>query len=200
MLVNGGEGKVEIREDPKKGMVLKDAKSVFVDEKTYLEGFTIDDLISQGIKNRSISGTQANASSSRSHTIVCFTITSKLPTSSRLLSLKLNLIDLAGSERVSETGAQGLRLKEASQINLSLSVLTDVVSTLAKLKKSDRSQQQQQQPYLRFRDSKLTYFLKDSLGGTSYLMLIGCLSLEDKYIEDSMRTIEFAKNIKSIKF
>ena len=84
-------------------------------------------------------------------------------------------------------------MKEACNINKSLSVLTDVVSSLAKLKKGET------QGFSRFRESKLTHFLKDSLGGSAFIMLIACISLEDQFIEDSLRTIEFAKNVKNIK-
>jgi len=51
----------------------------------------------------------------------------------------------------------------------------------------------------RYRDSKLTYFLKDSLCGGAFILLIACISLEDKFLEDSLRTIDFAKNLKNIK-
>lgn len=156
------------------------------------EAFRIDDIIETGLKNRSVGGTQANAQSSRSHSIVTFSIQYKND-KGRLVSSKLNVIDLAGSERTGETNAQGQRLKEACQINKSLSVLTDVISSLARLKKGETA------GFSRFRESKLTHFLKDSLGGNAYIMVIACISMEERVAEDSMRTIEFAKNVKSIK-
>ena len=85
-------------------------------------------------------------------------------------------------------------MKEACQINKSLSVLTDVVSSLAKQKKGEAPN------FVRFRDSKLTHFLKDSLGGgNAYLILLACISMEEKVVEDSLRTIEFARSLKNIK-
>ena len=104
----------------------------------------------------------------------------------------MNVIDLAGSERVGETNAQGQRLKEAAQINKSLSVLTEIVSNLGKTAKGGAGVQ-------RYRDSKLTYFLKDSLCGGAFVLLIACISLEDKFVDDSLRTLDFAKNLKNIK-
>lgn len=99
---------------------------------------------------------------------------------------KLNIIDLAGSERVGETGAQGQRLSEACSINNSLSVLTEMIKHLAKssnpAKKRDSSV-----GFPRYRESKLTHYLKDSLGGM--IMVIACISLEDKFSDDSLRTI-----------
>ncbi len=76
-------------------------------------------------------------------------------------------------------------MKEACQINKSLSVLTDVISTLSKKGEGGGG-------FSRFRESKLTHYLKDSLGGNAYVMVIACISMEDKYAEDSMRSIEFA--------
>jgi hypothetical protein len=72
-------------------------------------------------------------------------------------------------------------------------VLTDVVSSLAKLKRGES------QGFSRFRESKLTHFLKDSLGGNAFILLIACLSLDSQFLDDSLRTIDFAKNVKNIK-
>jgi hypothetical protein len=69
-----------------------------------------------------------------------------------------------------------------------------MVSSLAKQKKGEVPN------FVRFRDSKLTHFLKDSLGGgNSYLILLACISMEEKVVEDSLRTIDFARSLKNIK-
>ena len=67
-----------------------------------------------------------------------------------------------------------------------------MVSSLAKLKKGSDG-------FSRFRESKLTHFLKDSLGGNAFILLIACISLEERVIEDSMRTLDFARSVKNIK-
>lgn len=71
--------------------------------------------------------------------------------------------------------------------------MTDVVSSLAKVKKGSEI------GFSRYRESKLTHYLKDSLGGNAYIMLVACISMEEKYSEDSIRTIEFARSVKNIK-
>lgn len=74
---------------------------------------------------------------------------------------KLNLVDLAGSERVGKSGAEGPRLREAQNINKSLLALGDVICAL-----------RSKQPYIPFRNSKLTYLLQDSLSGDSKTLMM----------------------------
>lgn len=82
----------------------------------------------------------------------------------------MNLVDLAGSEKVDKTGATGVRLKEASNINQSLSTLGMVISTLAEneMKGTDRN--------VPYRDSVLTKLLKNALGGNSKTIMICAIS------------------------
>ena len=81
------------------------------------------------------------------------------------MASKLNLVDLAGSERINKTGAQGDRLQEAKNINLSLSALGNVISALVDGKSH----------HIPYRDSKLTRLLQDSLGGnTKTVMIANC--------------------------
>jgi hypothetical protein len=95
---------------------------------------------------------------------------------------KINLVDLAGSERADSSGATGLRLKEGCNINRSLLTFINVISTLADLATTNaaqspsgttKQQQQQQQQYIPYRDSVLTWLLKDSLGGNSKTVILG---------------------------
>lgn len=107
-----------------------------------------------------------NERSSRSHAI--FTITIECSDigpdgSERLRMGKLNLVDLAGSERQSKTGAEGVRLQEATKINLSLSTLGLVISSLVDGKST----------HVPYRDSKLTRLLQDSLGGNAKTVMVG---------------------------
>ena len=96
-----------------------------------------------------------NARSSRSHMVVRLECTRVGTDGSQSCGI-LNLVDLAGSERVLKTNAVGQTLKEAQHINRSLSALGDVVSAL-----------QRRASHVPFRNSKLTFLLKDSLTGTS---------------------------------
>lgn len=87
----------------------------------------------------------------------------------------MNLVDLAGSERISKTGATGKTLVEAQKINLSLTTLGLCIKQL-----TDGSQ------FVNFRDSKLTYFLKESLGGNSKTTLVCTTSKQMKHLEESI--------------
>lgn len=107
-----------------------------------------------GNSNRSVGATAMNADSSRSHSIFSVYIESSeidaLTNEEKLRAGKLNLVDLAGSERQSKTHAEGVRLKEATKINLSLSALGNVISALVAGKDK----------HIPYRDSKLTRLLQ----------------------------------------
>lgn len=94
---------------------------------------------------------------------------------------RLNLVDLAGSERISKTGATGKTLQEAQKINLSLTSLGLVIKALT-----------ENSAHIPFRDSKLTMFLKDALGGNSKTTLICTASKQLRHIEESVQTLQFA--------
>ena len=145
-----------------------------------------------------------NAESSRSHSI--FTIhlersdavasesentqpNKKTSNKTKIRVAKLNLIDLAGSERQGKTGASGVRLKEATKINLSLSALGNVISALVDGKCS----------HVPFRDSKLTRLLQDSLGGNTKTLMLACLSPADNNADETLSTLRYANRAKSIK-
>uniref|UniRef100_A0ACD5XGG2 Uncharacterized protein n=1 Tax=Avena sativa TaxID=4498 RepID=A0ACD5XGG2_AVESA len=110
------------------------------------------DVLQTGSKARVVGSTNANEHSSRSHCIHCVMVKGENLMNGDCTNSKLWLIDLAGSERVTKTDAQGERLKEAQNINRSLSALGDVISALA-----TKSQ------HIPFRNSKLTQLLQDSL-------------------------------------
>ena len=88
---------------------------------------------------------------------------------------KLNLVDLAGSERISKTGATGKTLEEAKKINLSLTTLGLCIKHLTEGK-----------THVPFRDSKLTFFLKESLGGNSKTTLVCTSSQKYAHVEESV--------------
>merc|ERR1719362_2602688 len=102
---------------------------------------------------------------------------------------KLNLVDLAGSERQAKTEATGDRLKEATEINMSLSALGNVISALVDGKSK----------HIPYRDSKLTRLLQDSLGGNTKTMMVACLSPADNNYDETISTLRYANRAKNIK-
>ncbi|XP_002044329.2 kinesin-like protein KIF17 isoform X1 [Drosophila sechellia] len=154
------------------------------------------DWLHFGNKNRVTAATLMNKNSSRSHTI--FTITLEQSPFFNSIGLedafggirrgKLSLVDLAGSERQRRTGAKGDRLKEASQINLSLSALGNVISSLVDGKAK----------HVPFRDSKLTRLLQDSLGGNTKTLMISCISPTDINYDETISTLRYASRAKNI--
>ena len=101
---------------------------------------------------------------------------------------KLNIVDLAGSERQSKTGATGDRLKEATKINLSLSTLCHVISSLTDPKCT----------YIPYRDSKLTRILQDSLGGNTKTVMIAAIGPADYNCDETISTLRYASRAKNI--
>lgn len=152
---------------------------------TNIEDFLL--LIDQADQYRVVSETGLNKQSSRSHLLFIIEILQQLPDGSEKCG-KLNLIDLAGSEKIAKTGAQGETLEEAKKINLSLSTLGNVISSLSSEK-----------DHIPYRDSKLTRILQDSLGGNSKTTLIVACSPHVFNSDESSSTLKFALRAKKIK-
>ena len=146
-----------------------------------------------GAENRKVGATKMNAQSSRSHSIFTIYIETSEQDSKtgeqRIKAGKMHLVDLAGSERQSKTQSSGERLKEAQKINLSLSALGNVISALVDGKR----------PHIPYRDSKLTKFLKDSLGGNTNTVMIAALSPASHNYDDTLSTLRYASRAKQIK-
>jgi kinesin family protein 6/9 len=106
---------------------------------------------------------------------------SRVESSEKVICSKLNIIDLAGSERTKKTGSEGITLTEANFINKSLSYLEQVVVAL-----SDRHRD-----YVPYRQSKLTHLLKDSLGGNSKTVMVANVWPEPSHIEETISTLRF---------
>ena len=144
-----------------------------------------------GSKNRSVGSTNMNKHSSRSHSLFTITVErSELGADGKqhIRVGKLNMVDLAGSERIAKTGASGERLKEATKINLSLSTLCHVISSLTDPKAS----------YIPYRDSKLTRLLQDSLGGNTKTVMIANVGPADYNYDETMNTLRYASRAKNI--
>lgn len=147
-----------------------------------------------GSKNRTIASTQMNACSSRAHTIITIEFKRIEQTDIKKIekSAVINLVDLAGSEKVGKTGASGDRLKEAGQINKSLSCLGLVISTLVDVQNGKPGK-------VPYRDSCLTKILANALGGNSRTLMICAISPSgDNYVE-TLSTLRYADQAKKIK-
>jgi len=179
--------KLELKEDPKKGIYIKGLTSVIVKSVESME-----QTMTRGASNRHTAETNMNKDSSRSHcvfTIYVETCVTKKDGTESLKAGKLNLVDLAGSERQAKTQAEGIRLKEAAKINLSLSALGNVISALVDGKSN----------HIPYRDSKLTRLLQDSLGGNTKTLMIACVSPADYNYDETLSTLRYASRAKNIK-
>ncbi|XP_014810963.1 PREDICTED: kinesin-like protein KIF9 [Calidris pugnax] len=147
-------------------------------------------LLFEGETNRVITEHTLNKNSSRSHCIFTIYIESRFRVFSdgKCVNSKINLIDLAGSERLSKTGSEGQVLKEATFINKSLSFLEQIVIALADPKRD----------HIPFRQSKLTHVLKDSLGGNCNTVLVANICGEAVHVEETLSSLRFATRMKWI--
>ncbi|KAM4528797.1 kinesin-like protein KIF13B isoform 2-T2 [Fundulus diaphanus] len=157
----------------------------------------IESLMSEGNKSRTVAATNMNEESSRSHAVFNVILTHTLMdlrsgTSGEKVS-KLSLVDLAGSERAAKTGAAGERLKEGSNINKSLSTLGLVISALA-----DHGAGKNKSKFVPYRDSVLTWLLKDSLGGNSRTAMVATISPAADNYDETLSTLRYADRAKSI--
>uniref|UniRef100_A0AAZ3R2F8 Kinesin family member 13Bb n=1 Tax=Oncorhynchus tshawytscha TaxID=74940 RepID=A0AAZ3R2F8_ONCTS len=157
----------------------------------------IECLMSEGNKSRTVAATNMNEESSRSHAVFNIILTHTLMdlgsgTSGEKVS-KLSLVDLAGSERAAKTGATGERMKEGSNINKSLSTLGLVISALA-----DQGAGKNKTKFVPYRDSVLTWLLKDSLGGNSRTAMVATVSPAADNYDETLSTLRYADRAKSI--
>uniref|UniRef100_A0A8B9G1X0 Kinesin family member 13B n=1 Tax=Amazona collaria TaxID=241587 RepID=A0A8B9G1X0_9PSIT len=143
----------------------------------------IESLMSEGNKSRTVAATNMNEESSRSHA----------QPGINLRVGKLSLVDLAGSERATKTGAAGDRLKEGSNINKSLTTLGLVISALA-----DQAAGKNKNKFVPYRDSVLTWLLKDSLGGNSKTAMVATVSPAADNYDETLSTLRYADRAKNI--
>ncbi|XP_055614279.1 kinesin-like protein KIF13A, partial [Uranotaenia lowii] len=158
----------------------------------------IDNLMAEGNKSRTVAATNMNSESSRSHAVFTVVLTQTLiDLQSGVTGEKVSrvsLVDLAGSERAVKTGAVGERLKEGSNINKSLTTLGLVISKLA----DQTSGSKNRDKFVPYRDSVLTWLLKDNLGGNSKTVMLATLSPAADNYEETLSTLRYADRAKRI--
>ncbi|KAK0862059.1 hypothetical protein LTS02_007425 [Friedmanniomyces endolithicus] len=191
------KGNLKVREHPSTGPYVEDLAKLVV--QNFLE---IEHLMDEGNKARTVAATNMNETSSRSHAVFTLTLTQRRHDVETNMSTekvaKISLVDLAGSERATSTGATGARLKEGAEINRSLSTLGRVIAALADRDATNTASKKKgmQVPY---RDSVLTWLLKDSLGGNSLTAMIAAISPADINFEETLSTLRYADSAKRIK-
>lgn len=153
------------------------------------------EVLEQGAVERRVSATEMNEQSSRSHAVFTLELNQKATTDSPALSSRLRIVDLAGSERQRTAGTRGESLKETCGINLSLSCLGNVIRGLAQ----HAQQPQLPQPHIHYRDSKLTFLLKDSLGGNAYTAVCATVSSAMENAAETISTLQFASRCKLVR-
>ena len=149
-------------------------------------------VLDESKKNRATAATNMNLHSSRSHALLSVYVTvAQTGPSGRpqTRTSKLHLIDLAGSERVSKSGVTGddARLREATMINKSLSAIADVMAAL-----------QRKTSHVPYRNSKLTHFLQDSLGGNSKMLMFVMLSPDMDNVAETLSSLSFASRVQTV--
>lgn len=151
------------------------------------------DMILQGNKHRTVSPTEANATSSRSHAVLQINVVQKNRTAALTephTFATLSIIDLAGSERASVTKNRGSRLIEGANINKSLLALGNCINALCDPRRRN---------HVPYRDSKLTRLLKFSLGGNCKTVMIVCVSPSSQHYDETLNTLKYADRAKKIK-
>ncbi|XP_052640094.1 kinesin-like protein KIF16B isoform X9 [Harpia harpyja] len=187
---------LRIREHPKEGPYVEDLSKHLVQNYT-----DVEELMDAGNINRTTAATGMNDVSSRSHAIFTINFTqakfdSEMPCET---VSKIHLVDLAGSERADATGATGVRLKEGGNINKSLVTLGNVISALADLSQDATNPlSKKKQVFVPYRDSVLTWLLKDSLGGNSKTIMIATISPADVNYGETLSTLRYANRAKNI--
>ncbi|XP_034733591.1 kinesin-like protein KIF1B isoform X9 [Etheostoma cragini] len=193
------KGNLRVREHPLLGPYVEDLSKLAVTSYT-----DIADLMDAGNKARTVAATNMNETSSRSHAVFTIVFTQKKHDSETDLSTekvsKISLVDLAGSERADSTGAKGTRLKEGANINKSLTTLGKVISALAEVDNCTiKSKKKKKSDFIPYRDSVLTWLLRENLGGNSRTAMVAALSPADINYDETLSTLRYADRAKNIK-
>uniref|UniRef100_A0A8D3CQ58 plus-end-directed kinesin ATPase n=1 Tax=Scophthalmus maximus TaxID=52904 RepID=A0A8D3CQ58_SCOMX len=192
------KGNLRVREHPLLGPYVEDLSKLAVTSYT-----DIADLMDAGNKARTVAATNMNETSSRSHAVFTIVFTQKKHDSETDLSTekvsKISLVDLAGSERADSTGATGTRLKEGANINKSLTTLGKVISALAEVVSILCIKKKKKSDFIPYRDSVLTWLLRENLGGNSRTAMVAALSPADINYDETLSTLRYADRAKNIK-
>uniref|UniRef100_A0A2K5F551 Kinesin-like protein KIF15 n=1 Tax=Aotus nancymaae TaxID=37293 RepID=A0A2K5F551_AOTNA len=188
-LLDSASAGLYLREHIKKGVFVVGAV-----EQVVTSAAEAYQVLSGGWRNRRVASTSMNRESSRSHAVFTITVESMEKTNDivNIRTSLLNLVDLAGSERQKDTHAEGMRLKEAGNINRSLSCLGQVITALVDLSNG-------KQRHVCYRDSKLTFLLRDSLGGNAKTAIIANVHPGSRCFGETLSTLNFAQRAKLIK-
>ncbi|XP_069571062.1 kinesin-like protein KIF15 [Brachyistius frenatus] len=188
-LLDTASASLFLRENIKKGVFVEGAVEKFVNSAA--EAYQV---LSMGWRNRRVASTSMNRESSRSHAVFTMTLESKESVNEvvNIRTSQLNLVDLAGSERQKDTHTEGSRLKEASSINRSLMCLGQVIMALVDMSNGKTR-------HICYRDSKLTFLLRDSLGGNAKTYIIANVHPGSKCFGETLSTLQFAQRAKLIK-
>uniref|UniRef100_UPI00398ECA6A kinesin-like protein KIF1A isoform X1 n=1 Tax=Pristiophorus japonicus TaxID=55135 RepID=UPI00398ECA6A len=193
------KGNLRVREHPILGPYVEDLSKLAVTSFN-----DISDLMDSGNKARTVAATNMNESSSRSHAVFNIIFTQKAHDSTADSSTekvsKISLVDLAGSERADSTGAKGTRLKEGANINKSLTTLGKVISALADVDSgSNKNKKKKKSDFIPYRDSVLTWLLRENLGGNSRTAMVAALSPADINYDETLSTLRYADRAKQIR-
>jgi len=180
---------LHLREDIKKGVFVEGLQEI--DISSAKDAYKV---LTSGWMNRRVASTSMNRESSRSHAVFTVSIQSmeKKGGISNIKVSRLHLVDLAGSERQKDTRTEGVRLKEAGSINRSLSALGNVIMALVDIAHGKTR-------HVHYRDSKLTFILRDSLGGNAKTYIIANIHPSAKCFGETLSTLNFARRAKMIK-
>ncbi|XP_035032718.2 kinesin-like protein KIF1A isoform X6 [Hippoglossus stenolepis] len=193
------KGHLRVREHPLMGPYVEDLSKLAVT--SYND---IQDLMDSGNKARTVAATNMNETSSRSHAVFNIIFTQKrldagTDNTSEKVS-KISLVDLAGSERADSTGATGTRLKEGANINKSLTTLGKVISALAEDTGPNKNKKKKKvESFIPYRDSVLTWLLRENLGGNSRTAMVAALSPADINYDETLSTLRYADRAKQIR-
>ncbi|KAJ2806700.1 tubulin-dependent ATPase kip3 [Coemansia helicoidea] len=192
LLVEDGAGAgaagLALREDAKQGVTVAG-----LSEHVPSSVEQVMELMVRGNSNRTMSPTEANAVSSRSHAVMQVHVRQKARAGglqTDVTTATLSIIDLAGSERATVTKNNGARMREGANINRSLLALANCINALC---------DQKTKRHIPYRDSKLTRLLKFSLGGNCRTVMITCVSPASTYYEETHNTLKYANRAKNIR-
>lgn len=176
------EKQYDIKHDPR-------SSSTAVTDLTVVEVVAagqVSQLLQRAVRQRAVASTNCNERSSRSHSVFQLHLVGDNALTGEHRDGTLNLIDLAGSERLNNSGSTGDRLKETQHINKSLSCLGDVIHALANKEK-----------HVPFRNSKLTYLLQNALGGNCKTLMFVNVSPADESVPETINSLRFASKVNS---